>query len=258
MSNFVYPKLMRAVCIVLNERGLSVKTQHYICQRVFNLPDMTMSHFYDWRSNNGIKFQNRWTDEVKNFIREQIKTHTVREVAEMVKAEFNWPEMTATVVKGALTRYGIKTGRTGCFEKGMTAWNKGKTMSDETRAKCARTWFPKGHQPVQTRPVGSIRVDQDGRVLQKVGNQDWRAVHVMEWEKAHGPVPDGYCVICLDGNRANTSLDNLALISRREHAVMIHSKLRFADPKLTETGVRIARLKLAVTEKQKRKSKKCI
>ena len=241
---------------MLNEKDFSMKTQLYICQRVFNLPDLTMRRFYEWRCHNNIKLKPRWTQEVKDYIAAQIKNHTAREVAEMVKTEFNWPDMTAEKIQGALERYGIKTGRTGYFKKGMTTWNKGKKMSEELKAKVSKSWFPKGHKPASFQPIGSIRCDVDGYLRKKVGDCDWRLLHVLEWEKVHGPVPEGYCVTCLDGNRSNVALDNLALISRRENAILNHSKLRFKDPALTETGIKIARVKLAV--KDKRKDHKCI
>jgi hypothetical protein len=36
----------------------------------------------------------------------------------------------------------------------------------------------------------------------------WRAVHRINWEEANGPVPEGYRLKCLDGNRLNVEASN--------------------------------------------------
>ena len=42
----------------------------------------------------------------------------------------------------------------------------------------------------------------------------WRFVHLIEWEAVNGPVPDGHCLKCLDGDRTNTTPANWTLIPR--------------------------------------------
>ena len=49
--------------------------------------------------------------------------------------------------------------------------------------------------------------------------------HRIVWEQAHGPIPPGYIIHHKDGNGKNNSLDNLELMTRREH-VKHHSELR--------------------------------
>ena len=254
----IYPKLMRAVCIVLSEKFIPVSTQMYICKRVFNLPDLTFWKFQSWRGKEGICFPQRWTQEVKDYMAEQVRTHSIKETAALMREKFEWPELTAAMVKGALTRYGIKTGRTGRFEKGSVSLNKGKKPSPETIEKIKGTWFKKGHLPHNTLPIGAIVKNSDGYMQQKFGEDDWRLLHLKTWEDAHGPVPKGYCVIFLDGDTTNYRLENLALISQRENVVLNHHKLRCSDPELTKTGIKIAKLRIALIDKNKKGNRKCI
>jgi hypothetical protein len=44
----------------------------------------------------------------------------------------------------------------------------------------------------------------------------WRAVHLILWESAHGPLPPNHAVAFKNGDKADIRLDNLELITRRE------------------------------------------
>lgn len=105
------------------------------------------------------------------------------------------------------------------FQRGHQSWNAGMKgwkaggRSEETR-------FKKGNRPHTWRPIGSER-DLEGYLQVKVTDtgyppRDWRCVHVMLWEKHHGPVPSGHAVVFRDGNRRNIVIDNLELITRGE------------------------------------------
>lgn len=53
-------------------------------------------------------------------------------------------------------------------------------------------------------------------------------IHRLEWQKHHGPIPEGYIIHHIDGNKLNWNIDNLSLLSRadhiREHAEVVHRK----------------------------------
>lgn len=42
-------------------------------------------------------------------------------------------------------------------------------------------------------------------------------VHIIEWENHFGPVPKGHIIHHKDGNKLNWDIDNLELLSRRDH-----------------------------------------
>lgn len=118
-------------------------------------------------------------------------------------------------------REGWLTGRSGRFEKGHETYNKGR------KGVCApgseKGWFRKGHlggaAAARVQPIGAERISKRGYRERKVNNdmplqRRWRAVHLIEWEAAHGPIPDGHCLKCLDGDRLNTDPENWACIPR--------------------------------------------
>lgn len=117
-------------------------------------------------------------------------------------------------------RMGWMTGRTGHYKAGSTPANKGKTMPYS--ANSAATRFQKGQTPHNTKYLGHERVSRDGYVeisIDEVNPHTGYArryvlKHKHLWERANGPVPDGMCLKCLDGNRLNTDPSNWELISR--------------------------------------------
>lgn len=124
--------------------------------------------------------------------------------------------------KALCTRQGWRTGRTGCFAKGLTPHNLGKKMPYNPNS--AMTQFKKGHlsgKAVEVqKPIGAERITRDGYLERKIHNNlpmqsRWRAVHLIKWEAINGQIPAGHCLKCIDGNRLNTEPKNWTLISRR-------------------------------------------
>lgn len=107
------------------------------------------------------------------------------------------------------------------FKPGQEPSNKGKRIEDfmsaEGIAASSRTRFKKGHQPHNTRAVGTDCVHGDGYVYHKT-EQGPVLKHRHVWEQHHGPVPDGYVVAFRDGNRQNCDIENLCLLSRADNA----------------------------------------
>lgn len=78
-----------------------------------------------------------WTDDMVGFLRENYPYYTNDELVDMMKEKFNVTVTRAKLKNAKATfNFGNKVFRNkGCFQKGMTPWNKGRTMSDETREK---------------------------------------------------------------------------------------------------------------------------
>ena len=71
-------------------------------------------------------------------------------------------------------------------------------------------------------PIGSTRL-VDGYVYVKVADVpnvpytvNWLPLHILEWERVHGPLPAGHCLWFTDGDRLHVDVANLELITRRE------------------------------------------
>lgn len=105
-------------------------------------------------------------------------------------------------------------------QKGSIPTNKGQKMSKERYAKSAPTMFKKGNRTgaanINYVPVGheSWRADY---MYVKVAEKKWVQKHRLLWEKHHGPIPAGHLVVFRDGNPHNIRLDNLELITKKEH-----------------------------------------
>lgn len=113
-------------------------------------------------------------------------------------------------------------GRATRFQKGRTPFQKGKKieewMSPEGIANSVKGRFKKGRPSQNIRPVGSERVNVDGYIEIKIAEPSkWRQKQRVVWEAEHGPVPDGYMVSFIDGNKQNCALSNLRLITKADN-----------------------------------------
>lgn len=122
------------------------------------------------------------------------------------------------------TRVEPHRGRAGRFQAGQKPWNKGK--KGWAAPGCERTQFKPGNKPWTTQPVGSYRLDKQGLLQRKIGEQSgpthlrWRCVHELVWIRHHGPLPPGHVVVFKLGQRTNQlsqiTIDRLECISRAE------------------------------------------
>lgn len=105
------------------------------------------------------------------------------------------------------------------FTPGTTPANKGRRqaefMTAEGIAASSRTRFKPGNRPHNQREIGTELTHADGYVYLRT-ESGCVLKHRHVWEQAHGPVPDGYVIVFIDGNRQNCSLDNLQLLSRAD------------------------------------------
>ena len=118
---------------------------------------------------------------------------------------------------------GTNRGTSTRFAPGQKPWNKGTSYTAGGRS--AETQFRKGvRQGIAAaiyQPVGTERISKDGYLERKINDdfpihRRWRAVHLVAWEAANGPLPDGHAICFRDGNRQNRALENLELVSRAE------------------------------------------
>lgn len=171
-------------------------------------------------------------------------------MTELLNAQFG-TDYTVSQVNGFYSNHKVDSGVTGRFEKGHEPYNKGKKGS--CPAGCEKGWFEKGHMPQTHKPVGTESLRADGYWWVKVAEPNkWREKHVLVWEEAHGKRPHNHNIIFLDGNRSNFSLENLRLVTKAEHAVMSHEGYRSSNAAFTETGILLARVKMAKTAVKKR------
>ena len=169
-------------------------------------------------------------------------------------------DVTAQNLHALRKREGIKTGRTGRFEKGAVPANKGKRMPFNPRS--AATQFKPGQLPHNHQGAGHERIDnKDGYVVMIVDEVNpWtgaatRPVHKHRWlwEQKHGPIPDGFALKCL-GDKLNTDPSNWELVPR---AMLPRLNGRYgrdfdkAPDELKPTILAVTRLEHAAREKRR-------
>lgn len=165
-------------------------------------------------------------------------------------------------IKSLCTRRGWKTGRDGRIQPGNVPANKGKKMP--YNANSARTQFKKGNRTgranLNYKPIGTERTTRDGYIERKIHDglpmqSRWRLLHLVNWEKKNGPLPEGMCLKCLDGNRQNTDPSNWELIPRALlPALDARRRTRYqtASPELRPALLNLAKLKHAAKTKKKK------
>ncbi len=122
--------------------------------------------------------------------------------------------------KAMCKRNGIMTGRDGRLQKGNVPPNKGRKGFAPPGSE--KGWFRKGQRPANKQDVGYERIDGEGYVLICIAEPNpWTGAptrmkhkHRVLWEAAHGPVPKGMALKCLDGDKTNTAPANWALVPR--------------------------------------------
>lgn len=157
-------------------------------------------------------------------------------------------------------RMGWKTGRTGHFQKGSEPVNKGKSCPEGTGGRhpnARRTQFRKGNEPHNTRYLGHERVSREGYIEVSVDQPNphtgysrrYVLKHRWLWEQANGPLPKGYCLKCMDGDKLNTNPTNWqaiprALMPRLNGGNRYRSVLAFDDaaPEVRPTVLAVAKL----------------
>lgn len=147
-----------------------------------------------------------------------------------------------------ITNHKIKSGRTGCFEKGLVPWNTG--TKGFTHANIMS--FKQGNVPANWEPLGTERLTRDGYIEIKIAERNpytgratrYKLKHVVLWEQAHGPVPKGHAVAFRDGEKLHCGLDNLMCVSRAE--LLRLNKYHYIDqlPEIKPSVLALAKLEV--------------
>ena len=191
----------------------------------------------------------KWSDKEKEYLKEITPGHHYAEIVELMNKKFD-REFTFELVKNAIGRYKLNTGFNGRFKKGNVPANKGQ------KGVCAKGaekgWFKKGQAPINHKPVGSERTDLDGYTLIKVAEPNkWQLKHRVIYEKAYGPIPPNMAVIFLDKNKRNFNINNLALVSREELAIINKNNFIKENAALSRAGVNVAKVKNKINKLKK-------
>lgn len=196
-----------------------------------------------------------YSKEEHEFMKQFVPGHSYREIQKDFTERFGW-EIALGQIKSYIGNHNLNTGRTGCFEKGQKAHNKGKKMPPEVYEKAKATMFKNGNIPQNYHPVGSERITRDGYIEVKIADPNkWKLKHRYVWENENGAIPKGYAILFLDGNKLNVNISNMKLVKRSELLIMNRYNLYGADAQSNDTATNLARL-IDATNVAKKKEKK--
>lgn len=191
-----------------------------------------------------------WTDKEEQYLIANYATTNNKDLAKIL-GKNNIEKVTAKAFKLGLKKskeflseQRKTTGQSGHFKKGMTPHNKGKKLSDATKAKLAKTMFKSGNRPHNAQTVGIEREDKDGYLMVKIAEPSvWQYKHHIAFGE---PVPKGHKVIFIDGNKRNFGKDNLQLVSNAE--LMNRNTMHRYPPELVQLLKTLSKLKKRVSE----------
>lgn len=149
-------------------------------------------------------------------------------------------------ISGLCKRKRWLTGRDGRFKKGNIPSPLCRPRGPNAGS------FKKGNTPANHLPVGSEVVRTKDKLLQvKVAEPNvWRLKHRLVWEQANGPVPEGMLILFVDGNNQNCDINNLKLVSRREHLALNQREYKHVDSSIKPSVLLTAKLDVKVREMQ--------
>ena len=198
-------------------------------------------------------YSNTFPREVAEYIKKNYKGVGYKQQVVALKEKFG-RDYTSQQIKSFYKNHNLDSGLTGHFQRGIEPHNKGKKVGSHPNS--IATQFKKGGKPHNTLPVGSEVVRTDGYHQTKIAEPDiWKLTHLLVWENTYGEIPEGMLVEFKDGNRDNTTLENLFMVSKAEHIEMNrkHNALRSQVPELTEIGATVAKIRVKARKRNSRK-----
>ena len=244
--------------IKANCKGKTTYELTVMVNNQFNI-NLTRSQVMAWMKNHKItsdidrKLLNqfhskKYTIEQQIFIKENIEGKSTDQLTEEFNNHFEL-NFKVNSIRAFVNNNGLKSGLDCQFKTDHVPFNKDKKG---TWAKGSeKTWFKKGQESINKRPVGSERVTVDGYTEVKIAEpHKWRLKHQLIWEKHNGPIKKGYAVIFGDGDRLNLDINNLILVSRQQLLILNRNKLIQKDADLTRTGVIIADLHQKISDRK--------
>jgi hypothetical protein len=198
-----------------------------------------------------------FTKEQKDFIKDNVHGISNQKLVDMVNQKFDL-SISARQMKSWKNNRHLSSGLKG--SEGTEPPNKGTKGLFNVGGN--KTSFKKGQKAQNYKPVGSERIDRDGYVLIKVTDEGpwhkrWRHKHKVLWEQANGPIPKGRCILFLDSNKLNLSLDNLHLITNSQLAILNRKNLISDHPEFTKTGIMIADIFGKIGERKRKNESWC-
>lgn len=230
------------------------KTAQQIVEEVETLTghQMKRSQVYNLLKRLGLKLSKipKFPPEVIAFLRENNSLRTPTELCKMIRDEFGF-EMGLNQIRAYRRNHKIPSGLDTRFKPGNIPLNKG--VKGFSTPSMQATQFKKGQLGWNYKPLGYERIcSKEGYTLVKVAEpRTFEHKQRVVWKAHYGEIPEGYVVIFLDGDKTNFNIDNLRLITRREHAQLTTKKRRTSNGEVTEAYLNLTRVENAIKDRKK-------
>lgn len=166
----------------------------------------------------------RYTEEEKEFIKQNAKGLRDEELAKLFNARFNKNKKANNMHE---IKWRLKV------DSGLRGHKWTKETAPSYKGKKGPRWQPLGTEH---------KSKYDGYTYIKVAEPNkWIRKQRYVYEKYIGKIPPDHCVVFADKNKNNFDLNNLILVSNSNRAAAAVMNLLFNNKKLTETGLLIAR-----------------
>lgn len=168
-------------------------------------------------------------------------------------------------------RRGDNVGAAFRFTKGQVPPNKGLRRPGYSvgRGRMQETQFKagalSGRAKQLLKPIGAERISKDGYLERKIRDdipagvsrreanrlrqRRWRAVHLIVWEEANGPLPKGFAVCFKNGDKRDIRLDNLELVKRAD--LMHRNTIHNLPPELKKTVQLLGRVTRQIRKRER-------
>lgn len=131
----------------------------------------------------------------------------------------------------------------------------GRTDIHRTSHRGGKTRRPVGYER-KSKGYTLVKIREEADVPQTRDN--WRLKHVVEWERANGPLPEGHTILFADGNRDNFALENLVAVPIRLMGMLNCRKdLEWHDRESLLACVAIAELTVDTNEIERMTPRRC-
>ena len=211
---------------------------------------------------NGHRHNILLTDEQAEKMIEIIPGRSSLEVSRIMREQYG-VEISTSQVRGWKKNHKTPSGFDTRFRPGHPSETKGKNWNEfltpEQQERLKQTQFKKGHIPQNRREIGNIKERSDGYLWIKIQdghqNANWVQYHRWVYEQEHGPIPEGFRVYFLDGDRRNCRIENLELVSEGVAATAAKFYGLTKDAEINKAILKAAALKVALTKAQERVKK---
>jgi len=200
----------------------------------------------------------RINDQMHEFIINNYQGRFTRDLTELVNHKFG-TDINEKYMKSYKSRFKLWSGVRTQWGNGQT--NVYKPQKGFIHPNAVATQFKKGGKPRNTLPIGTEIKRDDGLIWVKLndlpGRHDlagrWKQRARIVWEEVYGQLIKNQIVLHLDGDSTNDNIENLAVVTRSQLAVINRNHFICEDPNITKLGIQLAEVSSILYKKRRNK-----